>query len=1577
MPFIYKYQVDVNGDYVLNGGNRVVEDSYEFAASGGFDWRRVASSTKKQPYVRSFQIKKFDNGDTWLLLINQKHLVGIYPSQDAALQVLLGCFTRVSASDLSALETMSYQLSQGYSFIDPAYNNLTLTRSEDDLVVTLSLINTLDPAIATPIVTWDDYSTPGSPDATTSLGAVTEPEGGTQVFTIVGGWTASAENNYIQAFLEDSGVGVVVNSNVLIKDELDPSGTLSVSITNLAKDGPPEATWDGQTYAGAAYATPQWTVEDWPEGVTPSYQYAWSYQIDNGPLVSVGGSGPTLDLALVPYGAIIKCGAAATAYVNGKVVNSLGLAPPMVTVAVSDETLVEVVDIKLFAGVSGSGNTAQPVGQEVSSPNPNTEYYAFAYDGNGALIQADVTWTGPIVADAPIVPGAGFTGDIAETTIDGGGSYTKAGDAKAAGWWSETPYQLAGSTYGDSVEIGVVAEHYNGIEKVGFIADNGSEVQIATPTVTADGLTQYRATVDMSGKTPGDTVEVRAILYPYHGNTRVLQGEISDDTSVADTSKMGAFGMKITKINSIVTTNVTTGTTLRDALNALGDISTSPYQHRLVFSDSEVLAGTTNNSTMHDYIPTIIEGSIADRGVMVTDNVTNQIGPFAGGSYHIKNITWDGSSVNLRPQASVPVYISMDDSTITTLVEAVPENTTWLDSDGVSVNIVGNNIANTKSSSKLTWTGAVKNGRTEISSVSSSPDRQKGIWLENSTISCETGDAVKWVKNCDTLNNTSDNFHGGCALNLDIQSGQMGYRNTYPLTTNVLNFVPNKSYPNGAYVVGQDTVDDEWKVFQNNTGGDLATADFETDSGWYSSASPHADGWQGRPNTDGTYIFDNLWLEGLTIDTDSNVQPFIYRNAEVLANCVWKRWALDCTQEYSNSLLSEVFTPMDHWIVDNCVWWPNVPGDIGELHIVWNDLDARGWGVPNPNFGDMNGIGCRNTKWTNSEIKDLSLDSTWDDDNTFDDFADWVTQLNSNAGDFIGWDIDVDAYTMANSYFAGDGPVAPFNASTTAGAGIPEEGSTISVNTSIEGSEPITLTYVWDLDGNVVLGEDTDTYPKTGTIPVGDVGKVPTCTVTYTNAYGSDVDAHVFAAITPAGGSENWDTNEDGIFKVSSASNTPNGEFVQATTAYGSTSGATFQGWFRDNNMPTSRYWDGTADTVPPAIAVWNATDSVWLGWSTPTAPGVTTAETVRWDVEGAGGTGYWSFASEGKTLYVVYLTQAPTDFASWGDYDGPTGPAEDWDTHEVGAGTVEEFITSGRNITFNASYPSSTNLSQVNAQYSVVKGIRGNYSGITNMPPFVAVYYTQAQVDNTAVATPGWYVCQETASADPNYTFWAPYAWPTGGADGAGNTIEFSNIQFADGPIAVVALDQYNGSIGNGGTDSWTEPTVLLGPTGDDWDTYEEGAGTVPALSTSDQTVTYDSNYPNQNASWALRVTNVGGNWPFQYAPGTNFMSAADKATMSPYVAIYCQADEFNGRGNAAGWYVFGPGVDNNPGENGTIDYQAPVAWPTGANDGTGKLDSNVSGVVNCVVWLSDYTGSTGDGGTDSWTEPTDLLTP
>ena len=79
MPFIYTYLVEDNGDYVYdNEGNRIVLSSYEYSTSG-FNWQRIASSVRKPQYIRSFRINKFDDGDTWVLIVNQKQLVGREP----------------------------------------------------------------------------------------------------------------------------------------------------------------------------------------------------------------------------------------------------------------------------------------------------------------------------------------------------------------------------------------------------------------------------------------------------------------------------------------------------------------------------------------------------------------------------------------------------------------------------------------------------------------------------------------------------------------------------------------------------------------------------------------------------------------------------------------------------------------------------------------------------------------------------------------------------------------------------------------------------------------------------------------------------------------------------------------------------------------------------------------------------------------------------------------------------------------------------------------------------------------------------------------------------------------------------------------------------------------------------------------------------------------------------------------------------------------------------------------------------------------------------------------------------------
>jgi hypothetical protein len=335
MPFLHTYLVDGAGNYVVNNGSRIIVQSYEYGTTG-FDWQRIASSTKKPPFIRSFDIKKFDNGATWLLKVNQQMLIGLYPSQDAALQVLRGLFIRCNASQESADVAMSHQLSKGQSTIDQALNNLVLNLVEGNdfnyILSDSSQAGNIGLQTSLNGTTWS------APVLATAYDGVANPF----EFLQVDGYDAVAENSYYRGVFYDDSDNIITFTSTKLKDEADPSGILSVLIQNLEKDGPPEATWDGQTYAGAAYATPQWTVEDWPQGVSPAYTYAWSYQLDNGPLVSVGGSGSTLDLSLVPYGATLKCGAVATAFVNGKIVGSASPAP-MVTVAVSEEIPVSFV----------------------------------------------------------------------------------------------------------------------------------------------------------------------------------------------------------------------------------------------------------------------------------------------------------------------------------------------------------------------------------------------------------------------------------------------------------------------------------------------------------------------------------------------------------------------------------------------------------------------------------------------------------------------------------------------------------------------------------------------------------------------------------------------------------------------------------------------------------------------------------------------------------------------------------------------------------------------------------------------------------------------------------------------------------------------------------------------------------------------------------------------------------------------------------------------------------------------------------------------------------------------------------
>lgn len=63
------------------------------------DYARIVQLNRPNiKYIRSFHIKSLNNGAKWATIINQKVLIGFYPTREAALGALVGCFYHVSGS---------------------------------------------------------------------------------------------------------------------------------------------------------------------------------------------------------------------------------------------------------------------------------------------------------------------------------------------------------------------------------------------------------------------------------------------------------------------------------------------------------------------------------------------------------------------------------------------------------------------------------------------------------------------------------------------------------------------------------------------------------------------------------------------------------------------------------------------------------------------------------------------------------------------------------------------------------------------------------------------------------------------------------------------------------------------------------------------------------------------------------------------------------------------------------------------------------------------------------------------------------------------------------------------------------------------------------------------------------------------------------------------------------------------------------------------------------------------------------------------------------------------------------------
>lgn len=127
-------------------------------------------------------------------------------------------------------------------------------------------------------------------------------------------------------------------------------------------------------------------------------------------------------------------------------------------------------------------------------------------------------------AHGVLEPGNGFLAPTPQPPAIGSGAGS---DAKAIARWDVVPYQ----TFEGIFEIGVVAFHINGIDRVEFSLDGGPWTAVKEMTLNPrTNVVEYWTALDAS-RSPDGPVEVRAIAYPKTGVPRVLGDPI--DISIA------------------------------------------------------------------------------------------------------------------------------------------------------------------------------------------------------------------------------------------------------------------------------------------------------------------------------------------------------------------------------------------------------------------------------------------------------------------------------------------------------------------------------------------------------------------------------------------------------------------------------------------------------------------------------------------------------------------------------------------------------------------------------------------------------------------------------------------------------------------------------------------------------------------------------------------------------------------------------------------------------------------------------------------------------------------------------------
>lgn len=179
--------------------------------------------------------------------------------------------------------------------------------------------------------------------------------------------------------------------------------------------------------------------------------------------------------------------------------------------------VVDFGDLQLFiAAWSEYGSGASGIDADINMDGSVT----FA-DLNIILALFNMAVVAPEVpAGAPVLlPGDGFSGLIVEPE-PAGNPGVPGFDAKAIARWDVVPFQ----DFSGAFQVGVVAFHMSGIDRVEFSADGGPWVAVTEMSENPrTGVWEYWVSLNAEDFGPGQ-VEVRAVVYPNAGEPRVLQG---------------------------------------------------------------------------------------------------------------------------------------------------------------------------------------------------------------------------------------------------------------------------------------------------------------------------------------------------------------------------------------------------------------------------------------------------------------------------------------------------------------------------------------------------------------------------------------------------------------------------------------------------------------------------------------------------------------------------------------------------------------------------------------------------------------------------------------------------------------------------------------------------------------------------------------------------------------------------------------------------------------------------------------------------------------------------------------------